>query len=105
MTTKLWIDRKLYLVDEEVEEYIGKLESKVSSLEESSFKAGIKEVVDWIKANEGHKDGLSHYCPNCDTKIIGVAKWLWLAKLKEWGISDCLRERHVEGDEYERWNI
>lgn len=54
---------------------------------------GIKEVVEWIQANQGHIDRwmkkeerVRHYCPNCDNNIIGVYPSEWQAKLKEWGV-------------------
>lgn len=42
-----------------------------------SFKAGIKEVVTWIKENEDKGWG--------ETLIV-LNKFSWEAKLKEWGV-------------------
>ena len=55
---------------------------------EASFKAGIREVVEWIEANtcNAYGEGGRHYCPNCDHQIHGVPDYLWQAKPKEWGI-------------------
>jgi len=52
---------------------------KIQEAMELSFKAGIKEVVEWIESHE------ESTCMDCscayDFKI-----WDWQAKLKEWGI-------------------
>lgn len=54
---------------------------------------GMREVVEWVEANNGHidrwmKNGerVRHYCPNCDNSVIGVYPSEWQAKLKEWEI-------------------
>ena len=45
---------------------------------EISFKAGIREVVEWIQKFE--KQNPAHY------SHIQVEKYEWQAKLKEWGL-------------------
>ena len=53
-------------------------------MEEAIYKAGIKEVVEWINAN-------SHTYINDDgsgggVRRRGMCEMPWQAKLKEWGI-------------------
>ena len=54
---------------------------------ETSFKAGIKEVVDWIKeiAIMGYKEGELGVKPPTD---LVLDLYLWNKKLKEWGIKE-----------------
>lgn len=59
----------------------------LNAQDEISFKAGRKEMVEWILANstDGEYEQL-HYCPNCDHNIYGVPSYLWKAKLKKLGL-------------------
>lgn len=49
---------------------------------EISFKAGIKEVVEWIKSKA--------------IEIIGIPQEEWQAKLKEWKIENINTKEHIE---------
>ena len=47
---------------------------------EASFKAGIREVVEWVEDNKFSLRAMDNY------HDFGVDRYKWLAKLKEWGI-------------------
>ncbi len=46
----------------------------VETVKEISFKAGIKEVVEWVNTHKLYAGNIS------------IPKRIWQAKLKEWGI-------------------
>ena len=46
---------------------------------EISFKAGTREVVEWLKERQGN------WCDECGTVIV-IELEEWRAKLKEWGL-------------------
>ena len=51
---------------------------------ELSFKAGIREVVDWIQQTHQYI-GFCH--PDAFANWIQIEMGIWQAKLKEWGIN------------------
>ena len=53
-------------------------------------KAGMKKVIEWIKWSRC-RDGLMHYCPNCDCGIFGVNESCWQAFLKSNGLGEEAR--------------
>jgi hypothetical protein len=59
-------------------EFMVSVEDALSEQAEVSFKAGMQEVVDFIKKRPGKKEQ-----PIGDAVYLGLA---WEAKLKEWGI-------------------
>ena len=58
-------------------------EKQAQAQAEVSFKAGIQEVVEWVKTNHGY---IGLCLPNSFLSWIQIDPAKWQAKLKEWGI-------------------
>ena len=61
------------------------LEERLAEQDHISFKAGIKEVVEWIKANANLERG-DRDVGLCFEDFLYFDYETWQAKLKEWGI-------------------
>ena len=64
------------------------------------FKAGIREVVDWMNEN---CLGCQSNTPSNQDKYLGFHKGSWQAKLKEWGVDKRHTVAIPPGPDFPNW--
>jgi len=73
------------------------LDRQLATQAEISFKAGIKEVVEWI---EGQQRELYSKAQSTTFAGFNISKNSWQAKLKEWEIPQDVEVAKAEGTTY-----